>query len=379
MKKIFSIFAAVLFAGSMMAADATIAKGTTNSYDDVTVNGAKAVKMGKNGAGGDMTITVGEGATALKIHAVAWKGEGNQEITISAPAGVTISPDQFTVNANDVISGAGKEFTLDSESDYEFSFAIVGAASGAVFTLTSPKRAIVWGATYEVGQAPAVLAPVISGAASFLDEVEVSIECATEDADVYYTIDGTAPSKNATKYEAPFNLNATATVKAIAIKGSDESSVAEKTFTKATVLTVDEALALDLSTPIANQYVAGVVSQIDKFDDRYSSITYWISADGKAENQLEVYSGKGLNGTAFESIEDLSLGDKVVVFGTLKQYNDIKEFDKENIIVKLEKASAPTAVENTAVEMKATKIVRDGQLYILRDGQLFTATGAAVK
>lgn len=38
-----------------------------------------------------------------------------------------------------------------------------------------------------------------------------------------------------------------------------------------------------------------------------------------------------------------------------------------------------TAVENTAVAPKAQKVLRDGQIYIIRDGVMFNANGAAVK
>ncbi len=38
-----------------------------------------------------------------------------------------------------------------------------------------------------------------------------------------------------------------------------------------------------------------------------------------------------------------------------------------------------TAINNVAADAKAQKLIRDGQLYILRDGQLFNANGAAVK
>ena len=39
----------------------------------------------------------------------------------------------------------------------------------------------------------------------------------------------------------------------------------------------------------------------------------------------------------------------------------------------------PTAIENTEVEMKAMKIVRDGQLFILKNGVLYNMQGAVVK
>ena len=63
-------------------------------------------------------------------------------------------------------------------------------------------------------------------------DTEISIECATEDATIKYTIDGTEPAENGIIYTAPFTLNEDATVKAIAIKdGYNNSIVASATYT----------------------------------------------------------------------------------------------------------------------------------------------------
>lgn len=78
---------------------------------------------------------------------------------------------------------------------------------------------------------PAVEAPSISGDENFVTSTTVTISHAEADH-IYYTTNGDDPTTSSTEYTAPFELNATATVKAIAVKGSDESAVAEKTFTK---------------------------------------------------------------------------------------------------------------------------------------------------
>lgn len=74
---------------------------------------------------------------------------------------------------------------------------------------------------------PTVATPEIS-----IDENDmVSISCETEGVDIYYTINGDEPTADSQKYDAPFELTATATVKAIAINGEDKSNIASKTFT----------------------------------------------------------------------------------------------------------------------------------------------------
>ena len=186
----------------------------------------------------------------------------------------------------------------------------------------------------ELAMAAAVNKPSISGTENFYPTTTVTIS--HEDADhIYYTTNGSTPTTSSTEYTAPFELNATTTVKAIAVKGSDESAVAEKTFTKATVMTVAQArTAIDAGGDLTNKFVAGTISQIDSYNSTYHSITYWISDDGTTTNQLQVYGGlAGVVKTEFASAADLNVGDDVTVNGTLKKFSSTYEFDKDNVIV----------------------------------------------
>ena len=74
-------------------------------------------------------------------------------------------------------------------------------------------------------------APVIKGNSTFTDKESVTIE-AREGCDIYYTTDGSTPTKDSTAYDGAIEVTATTTIKAIAIKGELESSVASKTVTK---------------------------------------------------------------------------------------------------------------------------------------------------
>lgn len=73
-------------------------------------------------------------------------------------------------------------------------------------------------------------------------------------------------------------------------------------------------------TSEANVYVAGIISSVDSYNSTYKSITYYISVDGTTTGQLQVYSGKGLNGADFIGEDDLQKGDNVIVYGELKKY-----------------------------------------------------------
>lgn len=283
-----------------------------------------------------------------------------KDLRIYAKGSITISAEANITAISFTISTQGKKRlapltvnvgTVTVKGTPDFTATWIGSAKEVIFTVGDKADYGTDGnskagqldfteieVTLEEGSAPAVSTPVITGAASFYETAEISIACSTEGANVYYTLDGAEPTAESALYAAPFEINATTTVKAIAIKGEDKSAVAEKTFTKATVLTVAQALALDLSTPVANQYVEGIVSKVESFNSTYGSITYWISDNGEQANELEVYGGLAMNGDKFEAQDDLAVGDKVVVFGTLKDYNGTKEFDKNNYLVAFEPA-----------------------------------------
>ena len=106
-------------------------------------------------------------------------------------------------------------------------------------------------------------------------------------------------------------------------------------------LTVAQAIALiDAESNISEAYVKGKISQIDSYNATYKSITYWISDDGATITQLQVYSGKGLNGADFNSKEDLTVGQTVVIKGALKMYSSVYEFDKNSSIISIDGAGS---------------------------------------
>lgn len=76
-----------------------------------------------------------------------------------------------------------------------------------------------------------VEAPVIAGETPFTTSTEVTITAA-EGATIYYTDNGDTPTAESTAYTESLTLEATKTIKAIAVKGGITSEVASKTFTK---------------------------------------------------------------------------------------------------------------------------------------------------
>lgn len=78
-----------------------------------------------------------------------------------------------------------------------------------------------------------VATPVFSIPGGYYNE-EQSLEITTETdgADIYYTLDGTTPTKESALYDSPIKLSETVTVKAIAVKdGMSNSAMASATYT----------------------------------------------------------------------------------------------------------------------------------------------------
>lgn len=79
------------------------------------------------------------------------------------------------------------------------------------------------------GLAPVIVEdPVISEPSnSYITPIVVTLTCATEDATIYYTTDGTTPDETSLQYVNPFVIDSTCTLKARAFKGGmDPSGVA---------------------------------------------------------------------------------------------------------------------------------------------------------
>ena len=189
MRKIFSLIAAVLFAGSMMAA--TEVTFTPSDFSGQgTTNTGSAVSATKSG----VTVSASKafGTTQLRVYA-------HSNFVVESES-LNIAKLNFTFSASDKTGG------LDAE-------VIVGAKKYEVADLASQARFTEIKVT--LAAADEVAAPAIAGDAQFFDEQEITITCGTEGASIYYTLDGTEPTSASTAYDpvAKFTISETKTVK----------------------------------------------------------------------------------------------------------------------------------------------------------------------
>ena len=232
------------------------------------------------------------------------------------------------------------------------------------------------GSTYEfssgnklVKQERAVEMPTFSLAAGTYTETQtVTISCTTQGATIYYTIDGTEPTNTSTEYAQAITIQRTTTLKAIAYKGNDKSAVATAIFeivdpngpgSEKNPYTVDQArAAIDAGAGVTGVYATGIVSKIvTAYSADYQNISFNISADGtEAADQLQAYRCKKASFEGAPSVDDIQVGDVVVVYGNLTKFKETYEFAQDNQLMSLDRPGDNTAsitVDPTSVEVDA--------------------------
>lgn len=121
-------------------------------------------------------------------------------------------------------------------------------------------------------------------------------------------------------------------------KVGDAPEIVDITNTAETAYTIAKAKELiDAGKGLSESvYVKGTVSQASKeLNATFGSLSYYISDDGTTGNELQVYGGLSFKGEKFTSVDDIKVGDVVVVYGKLKKYNTTYELDKDNILISL--------------------------------------------
>ncbi len=221
---------------------------------------------------------------------------------------------------------------------------------------------------------------------------EVTISCTTTGANIYYTLDGSAPTNASTAYTGAITLTESKTVKAIAVKeGYKDSAVATAAYTVGVVNTSTEAnpysaeeadaLCAQLADngTLADVYVSGIISEITTaFNSQYNNVTFHISADGLTTGtQFTIFRA------AATSANDFKVGDAVEFKGTLKNYksgtNYTHELDAAATLIYQVHApvispNGASFTDNQSVTINADS---DASIYYTIDGSNPTASSSA--
>lgn len=113
---------------------------------------------------------------------------------------------------------------------------------------------------------------------------------------------------------------------------------------------VGEAMMLVATdqAPKTGVFVQGVVTEVAEFNAAYGNITYNITDPDGTGYEFEVYRGLGLFGEKFTSITDINVGDHVVVYCTLTEYNGTIETAQGAQLVSLNGSEYPREIQPAA-------------------------------
>lgn len=365
-KILLSLFMAMTALGFTKAQDVVTLDFSTNGFDswgssyaehtleftDATVHFADANKNSQTitdipvTKGQPVTITLkdaGKQITAVTFTARQW-GTKAQTITLHA------ATDGQTFTA---VDGA-------TSSNFELTCTTLPSGTNALqFTFSNNKNQI------GIKSCTLTLADkVVSGVATptfsvqtgkYTEAQNVTIYCTTEDASIYYTIDGTEPSAESTLYNGAINITSTTTLKAIAIKDGESSAVASATYTilTATPATIADFLAAEESADVYYE-LTGTISNI-------TNTTYGNFDLTDATGTVYVY---GLTATfqtnndkSFASL-NLAEGDLITIRGTRASFRDNAQvggayFVSKTELPRLEKPTAIAATEITSTGFTA--------------------------
>ena len=339
-----------------------------------------------------VTISTTQGMLGSGTQYRAYKG---QTFTVSVAEG-NITKIELTCTASGTAKYGPGNFTDATSGTYTFADKVgtwTGTAESVTMTAsTNQVRMSEIKVTYQIGEStgPEVVALALTEASAVQTEYyegdafnpEGLVATATFDDET--TADVTA--EGAWSYNpANFTVETTSVEVTAVYKGVSASKTYDVTVktianTPETAYTVEEAVAIidagkGLSTWV---YVKGIVSKVESFNEKYGSITYWISTDGTEESQqFECYSGLNIGGEKFTSVDDMKVGASVIVYGQMKKYGDVYEFNYNNELVSV----ATTGIGSiNASQLSADgKFVENGRVVIVKAGKKYNTAGQMQK
>lgn len=199
---------------------------------------------------------------------------------------------------------------------------------------------------------------------NFYNSATVTLSSTTDGASIYYTTNGDAPTTASTAYTAPFEITATSTIKAIAVKdGLDNSTVAEKTIT--------------ISTP-----ATATVPYTEAFNNTLGDwITYEVSG---TKPWTASANGATVNGYGGVDVESWLISPKFTAVGDgiALAFNYASKYIGNPISVKMSTNyigyGNPSAATWTELSSIAAPAVQDNAYTVKASGDIVAATTGTV-
>lgn len=394
MRKLTCFFAALMVCTMSFAADfkTTYTSNVTLGAKDnaeackVKIGGDTfdGMKAGTAKKAGSITITVPANQTVLHIHAIAWKGAATTAVTIE---GATTIPASLTLADNAGISNTSP-FTISGDmlDEYYFRLSLEGVTKETTLTLTADKRFVVFGVNAE--------------AATEVEATAIALDKETLEMEQYKSAKLTAtltPAEATTAVAWKSSNEAVATVSSngvvsgvaegtatITATAGELTATCEVTVKAAKAITCAEAVEIAKTATgnnvpaeggkyVVRGYVTELAGTPASDMSNYGNYSVWMADTKDGGKVFEAYQVKPVDGKTIAAV-----GDYVEVVGELTKYNETYETmgrgaSTINVIT-------PSAINYTEeVAAKAVKVIKNGQLVIIRDGVRYNAAGAVIE
>lgn len=185
-------------------------------------------------------------------------------------------------------------------------------------------------------------------------------EVATIDAEGNITLIAAGTTNISATFEGNEEYEAASVSYALTVKPAADPSV-NITNTPETAYTIAKAFELiaagqGLDTKV---YVKGYISNVKEVSTSFGNATYSLNDENtyNAETALLVYRGYYLDGEKFTAEDQIKVGDQVVVYGKLVDYNGTFEINTGSSIYSINGTTAVEGIKAAAQE--------DGQVYNL--------------
>ncbi|MBR6175006.1 MAG: chitobiase/beta-hexosaminidase C-terminal domain-containing protein [Bacteroidales bacterium] len=217
---------------------------------------------------------------------------------------------------------------------------------------------------------PTVETPVFSPVAgTYADSVTFSLSCATENAVVRYTTDGSEPTETSTAYSTPITLTATTTVKAKAFKTdwqASETATAVYSIVYDPVLTVSGNALAFTSTQLSQTFTVGGAHLTDPITLTVDNTHFTVSPTTIANPNSNTVVTVTFDGT------EPATGTITAVSDTLSATVALTATAQLPTPV----LTPATAVEDSLVTVTMSCTVADAAIHYTTDGTEPTATSA---